>query len=222
MHMVSRESLPNNPYDAICRILFEDPVRADPLIREYLPLEIREELTEDLLQQRPGSWFDPQLVGHQADTLYEGRLKRGDTALIYLHLEHKSYVDRNLPLQLLRYQSRIWESYRKGDIPGGEDRSSEGLPPVVPMVFYQGKQRWNGPLSVAGMLSEGTPEVFREITPASECFVYDLGAYESEALSQDVVSWAVLSALVMSSQGMAPPERLGKVLAAIPPGHPCR
>ena len=130
------------------------------------------------------------------------------------------YVDKKLPLQVLRYQSRIWESYERGEFTNGELLPSEGVPVIVPVVFYHGRQRWNSPLSVAGMLPEGTPEVFREFTPASECIMHDLGTYESKELSRDVVSWAVLSALVMSRQGTVPPERLREVVAAIPPDHP--
>ncbi len=212
--------LHNNPHDALFRVLFEDSGRADPLIREHLPPEVADLLAPDSMRLLPGSWIDSELVSHQADVLYEGRLRNGEPVAVYVLLEHKSWDDRNLPLQVLRYQSRIWESYRKGVIGDAEGASKGRLPSVIPLVFYHGRSRWTHPLSVAGMMDEGTPEAVRRYAPASECVLRDLGEYESEELSRDVVSWAVLATLVMALSGEVSEERLHRVLAAVPEGHP--
>ena len=69
--------LHNNPHDALFRVIFEDPHRADPLIRGFLPPEVTQLLTSEPMQPRPGTWIDSELIGHQADILYEGRLRSG-------------------------------------------------------------------------------------------------------------------------------------------------
>ena len=207
--------IPNNPHDALFRVLFEDPKRADPLIREHLPPEVANLLSDDPMQMRPGSWIDSGLAGHQADVLYEGRLRNGEPVAIYVLLEHKSWPDEDLPFQILRYQLRIWEGYRKGAIGNGEGLKKP--PPIVPLVFYHGQQRWPYPLTVAGVVN--VPELDR-FTPSSEPVLRDLGSFESEELSKDVVSWAVLATLVMARSNEINPERLRAVLAAVPTDHP--
>ncbi len=210
----------NNPHDALFRILFEDPDRADRLIREHLPPELAALLDRDPLQPRKGTWIDPDLFGHQADILYEGRLRQGSPMAVYILLEHKSWDDRNLPLQILRYQTRIWEDYRKGNVLDARGKPSVGLPTVIPLVFYHGRRRWNHPLSVAGMLGKETPDILARFTPATECLLFDLGSYASAELSRDVVSWAVLSALTMSRSDEVSQDWLRGILAAVPDDHP--
>lgn len=70
------------------------------------------------------------------------------------------------------------------------------------------------------MMDRKIPEVLTRFTPNSECILCDLGSYESDELSQDVVSWALLSALAISRSEPASLDRLHKVLAALPKDHP--
>ena len=66
--------------------------------------------------------------------LYSVQRKDGAAAYIYLLFEHKSYVDNEVALQLLRYMVRIWSA-----TPRSTDKK---LHPIVPIVIYHGERAW--------------------------------------------------------------------------------
>ena len=53
---------------------------------------------------------------------------------VYLLFEHKSKVDKHVSLQLLGYMTSIW----KKTVP-------RPLPVILPVVFYQGREKWEAP-----------------------------------------------------------------------------
>jgi len=71
--------------------------------------------------------------------LYTARLHDDTPVLVYLLLEHKSYIDRHIALQLLGYVLRILEW-----------RKRNGQPPcvVIPIVIYHGDEPWDEPTSL--------------------------------------------------------------------------
>ena len=55
--------------------------------------------------------------------------------LLYVLFEHQSKPDRWMRFRLLQYCCRIWADALRAD----EQRPE--LPPIVPVVFYQGERR---------------------------------------------------------------------------------
>ena len=81
------------------------------------------------------------------DLTFSVKIKRtkNEARIIFL-LEHKSYQDPNLLIQVLEYQT---EHYRKF-----------GNAPVIPVLFYHGKnKRWNSPLNFQDSLKGLTPSI---------------------------------------------------------------
>jgi predicted transposase/invertase (TIGR01784 family) len=72
------------------------------------------------------------------DLLFSCKVKDQD-AYIRIVLEHKSYLDKELPIQLSYYNSAIWEEAIK---------EKEYYPPIINIVFYHGKGEWNIPTSL--------------------------------------------------------------------------
>jgi predicted transposase/invertase (TIGR01784 family) len=58
---------------------------------------------------------------------------------IYIILEHKSYTDKSIFLQILNYASTIWEKDLK---------NQKSLTPIIPLVFYHGNKKWNIPTNL--------------------------------------------------------------------------
>ena len=60
--------------------------------------------------------------------------------------EHKSKPERKTPLQLLRYMERIWHAHLK-------DGGRFPLPPILPIVIYQGNAPWRHPPDFAPLVA---------------------------------------------------------------------
>ena len=51
-----------------------------------------------------------------------------------------------MPFRLLRYILGIWEQYRK------QNPDAKRLPPVLPLVLFQGGEAWTADLSPSGLI----------------------------------------------------------------------
>ena len=126
------------PHDHLFRSVFgENNAEAAALLRGHLPPTVSRELVWSSVRWQSVSFIDERLRDSESDLLYAVRRKTDDApAWLYVLLEHRSTPDRWLRLRLLKYSIRIWERDRKrhGD--------EEQLRPIVPLVLYQGRNRW--------------------------------------------------------------------------------
>ena len=197
-------SLPATPHDALFRALVANPARAGALLAEYLPREVAALLDPGTLPEAvEGSFVDADASRTQCDALFRVRLKGGHQARIYVLLEHKSNVDAGTPLQILKYMANIWLR----EIEDGTAR--DGLPPIIPLVFYHGQGRWTAARLVAEMI-----EAPDELAPFLREFAYvlhDLGEIAPLRLSRTREVRAGLLALKVVHADAIPPEILDQM-----------
>jgi len=72
-----------------------------------------------------------------ADIIIKTKIKNNINTDIYLIIEHKSYKDKNIFIQILEYMLNMW----KQDI-----ENKQKLRVIIPIVIYHGKNRWNIPV----------------------------------------------------------------------------
>ncbi|TVQ18488.1 MAG: hypothetical protein EA382_17660 [Spirochaetaceae bacterium] len=148
----------NTPYDTLFRAAFVDPQTARELTLFLLPEAHSRRLAGARVTVEPESLVDQQARTHRTDLLLQFDLdgstatgNGGSTVYVYVLYEHKSYPHRWVTLQLLRYMTVIWQ--RLAD-ERGEDRHAL-LPPILPVVLYHGKEKWDAPLQFAELIVEG-------------------------------------------------------------------
>ena len=114
-------------------------------LRSYLPEAIlemmnRDELGTDNLVLEKDSLIPPNLREKRSDVIY--RIDYGEKqAYIYVLIEHQSRVDFLMPFRLLTYMVHLWDRV-VGEV-GDEARlKSFLLPPILPVVFYEGEAPW--------------------------------------------------------------------------------
>ena len=78
------------------------------------------------------SYIDKDLREYQTDLLFNVKLKSGEDRNIYILFEHKSHPNKGIIKQLLRYLLSI-------------HLDQDELKPVIPLVFYHGKEKWTIP-----------------------------------------------------------------------------
>ena len=87
-------------------------------------------------------------VEFETDTVKKIRINR-ETEEIPLYLislvEHKSQVDYNVSMQILRYMVCIWNEYGREMMSlekGNVKNKSFRYPPILPIVYYEGSEDW--------------------------------------------------------------------------------
>jgi hypothetical protein len=120
--------------------------------KSYIEAELREQLTDLLI------CFDPPAedplsrdggVGGPAGVpaRQTGRAEGGGTLYLYVLVEHKSQPERWTPFQLLRYMLAVWSDVLRRERP-----EPMRLPPILPVVLYQGTREWNAPLAFEALV----------------------------------------------------------------------
>jgi predicted transposase/invertase (TIGR01784 family) len=82
---------------------------------------------------------------------------------IYILIEHQSRPDPTMGLRLLLYMAELWDMQRREYLGQKTPVSQWRLHPIVPIVFYTGRRRWQPDLSVAALMD--LPSSLREFTP---------------------------------------------------------
>lgn len=174
----------SNPHDRYFKQLLAQPEMAMDFIRAFLPAEVVDTMERSSLEPSAQSFVDEALRAHHTDLLFQVQLRSDAPALVYILFEHKSFPDRRVAFQLLRYIVRVWEH---------SQRQYKALPPVFPVVFYHGKTAW----AIGDRLSwlVQAPEAFREFTPDFRYWLCDLSAVPEDVIKGEITFRVALTVL---------------------------
>lgn len=151
--------------DRSARWLLQDKENVRGLI-EIVASELVETLDFRQLVQINRSFISDTLREQESDIVFRvpfhSRLET-DELLIYVLIEHQSTVDAAMGFRVLFYMTQIWDSQRREWESDNVPKSEWRLPPILPIVFYTGAQRWNIPLSLTGMMD--VPDLLSRFVP---------------------------------------------------------
>ncbi|MEM9242566.1 MAG: Rpn family recombination-promoting nuclease/putative transposase [Pseudomonadota bacterium] len=105
--------------------------------KAHLPRSVQSKIDWNSLTLEPGRFVAKEYRVQYSDVLYSVRLSE-ELAYLYILAEHKSYGDRFLPLQLLRYMCAIWQRYIEQKRKLGKGQGC--LPMIYPLTYYHGRQ----------------------------------------------------------------------------------
>ena len=98
-------------------------------------------------------------------------------------IEHKTQVDYNVAIQIFRYIYQIWEDYEKEMEAKQKGISKTKIfqyPPVIPIVYYEGNERWTAPMELKEKIS--MQEMFGDMIPNFTYQLVRLNDYSNEEL----------------------------------------
>ncbi|MCB0063776.1 MAG: Rpn family recombination-promoting nuclease/putative transposase [Caldilineaceae bacterium] len=168
-----------NPHDRFFRFLLSRPESATDLLRYHLPPAITSLIDLTIAPKvMKDSFVDQALEAHFSDLLYHIVLKSGDPAYVYTLFDHKSYIDGNVPLQLLRYKVQIWEQLPR--------QAEQAITPVIPIVFYHGLSKWSKPTNFAGLYPTTTDDTLLPFLVDYQYHLIDLSQYSDDELKGEV------------------------------------
>ena len=172
--------------DISSKTVFKNPVLYCQFLRNYVnhPLlkNVQPEDIEDCTD-RFVSYFG---VEFQADTIKRVHIrdKKQDFEFYLISLiEHKSKVDYNVVVQLLKYMACIWAEYEKQFGIEYKDKvknKSFRYPPIIPIVYYEGTDTWTAPMHLKERIF--MHEVFADYIPDFTYFLVKNHDFSNEEL----------------------------------------
>ena len=155
------------PHDAAYKLLFSFPEMVRDLLAGFVPREWVEELDLSTLERWPGSHVGDDLRQRHQDRVWRVRLRNRWLYVLVL-LEFQSAVDRTMAVRILAYTALLYQDLLRA--------SSDPLPPVLPIVLYDGSERWTAAKDVAGLLAPyGEP--LAPYQPSQRYFLLDVRGY---------------------------------------------
>ena len=169
--------------------IFQEPILYAQFLRDNLDIPIlknvQPEDIEDVSEQ-----YRPYLgIEFESDTVKKIQIRDAsgkpiETPLYLISLtEHKSQVDYNVAMQLLKYMACIWQEYGKEQErkhPGCTKLKSFRYPPILPIVYYEGKARWTADIHLKDRIMLN--EIFSDCIPYFSYQVVCLHDYDNKEL----------------------------------------
>ncbi len=112
------------------------------LLRSFVHKGWVQDIDEANVQEIPHSFVLQDFKRKEADLVYRVKLN-GEDVVFYLLLEMQSKVDFSMPYRLLLYQVEIWRYLLQNEDKAKTRQKSFRLPAIIPIVLYNGRQRWS-------------------------------------------------------------------------------
>jgi predicted transposase/invertase (TIGR01784 family) len=127
----------HNVHDKLIKTIFSNPRDAASFFESYLPEALAALIDWSTLILMPAHFIDESMKKSESDLLFHVTMKeRKGSLFLYILFEHQSTPDKWMKFRLLKYMCRIWDESFK------DNPKQECLIPVLPVVFYQGKNEW--------------------------------------------------------------------------------
>jgi hypothetical protein len=160
-------------------------------LRDFIPIDllrhVRAEDIEDMSER-----FLPLFQNNRdSDTVKRITLK-GDASLFVIAIvEHESAVNYRAPFKMLQYITLVLDAYEKEanrDRPGISTTKDFRYPPVLPVIFYDGRAPWTAAVNFAGRTA--LEDIFYRYIPKFDYELVDLNRYAYEDLTRfgDILS----------------------------------
>ena len=161
-----------NPHDHFLKAILEDAEVAYHFFLTFLPEQVTEVLDLPTLKQESATFITPELKGQFSDTIFSVQVKDKDqTALVSLLLEHKSTPTKYAAIQVLSYLGLAYYKQTKGQA---------GIRPIIPLVFYHGKDQWQ--YQPVAALIDDLHELLKPFIPEHETVFIDLVRMPDQAI----------------------------------------
>lgn len=172
--------------DSSSKIIFGDPILCSQFLRGYVDIPLLKEVRPEDIEDVTNRYVHMFVEERNSDVVKKVHLKENEVPFYLLSLiEHKSKVDYNVVMQILRYMVYIWEDYEKE-----MERKQTGIsktkgfqyPPVLPIIFYDGFDNWTAATQLKDRIFLSDNLI--EYIPDFNCILVQLKDYSNDELKK--------------------------------------
>lgn len=216
----------HNVADSGGKLIFENPTLCSQLLRDYSGIEILKDIKPEDIEDVTERFIPMFTDEREADVVKKVHLPggndEGEEVFIAL-IEHKSGVDYNVVMQILRYMVYIWEDYEKQmemAHPGISHTKGFKYPPILPIVYYEDRPDWNASETLHPRVT--LESVFSEYIPDFKYHLISINSFGKEELidRNDGLSLVMLLNRIRSAEEFKvlnlPKDYLDKLISESP------
>ena len=174
--------------------LFSFPRMVEDLLRGFLPGDWLDELDFSTLGKLPAEYVSDELLKRHGDCVWRLQ-RRGEWLYLLVLLEFQSTDEPRMALRILTYTSLLYQELVRNDALDAGGR----LPPVLPVVLYNGEARWKAAVEV-GELIAPVGRWLKPYQPSQRYIVVD----ERHVGAEDLPASNLMSAVLGLEQSRTP------------------
>ena len=178
--------------------LFSRPAMIRDLLAGFAARGWSDTLDFGSLNALPASYVSRDLHQRHSDLVWRIRFQDERWLYVVVLLEFQSTIDQRMAVRMLTYTGLLYERL----IADGALRKNDKLPPVLPIVIYNGARRWNAPTELHELIATGPSTTLAVYQPSLRYFLLDHGRVQSTGLPPD----NLVSALVALETSRNPAE----------------
>ncbi len=212
--------------DSSAKLIFDDPILCAQFLRGYINIPLLQNVQPEDIEDETERFVHLFTEERDSDVVKKIHIKEEKTPFYLVSLiEHKSYVDYNVTMQIFRYMVFIWEDYEKE-----QERRQYGIsrtkgfryPPILPIIYYEGTEKWKAPLNLRERIF--LSDMLGECIPDYRCLIVQLSEYTNNKLMErkDELSLVMMLNKLHGTEDFAalqdevPSEYLEKVTSQTP------
>ena len=186
--------------------LFSHPEMVADLLRGF----VREKWVHDLdfstLERVSGSYVTPEFRSRESDVVWRVRWGRDGWLYVYLLIEFQSTVDPFMALRVMVYVGLLYQNL----VQHRHLTAAGKLPPILPLVLYNGHRPWGAARDVADLIEE-IPGGLEQYRPQLRYCLLD----EERIADSELESLQNLAAALFRLEKSEGPEDIQRVLVAL-------
>ncbi|MDP2752044.1 MAG: Rpn family recombination-promoting nuclease/putative transposase [Rhodocyclaceae bacterium] len=147
------------------------------LILGFVPDEWLRSLDYTTLEKVSGHYITDDLQGRADDIVWRVKVG-GEWVYLYLLIEFQSSVDKHMALRMMVYVGLLYQDLIKS----GQISTDGRLPPVLPIVLYNGGKSWTAATDIFDLIPP-VPGLIEQFKPHLKYLLIDENAYSDSTLA---------------------------------------
>lgn len=188
------------------KLLFSHAPLVGDLLRGFVGEDWVQHVDFDTLERVGGGFVSDDLRERESDVIWRVRLGKEGWIYVYLLLEFQSTVDSSMALRVLTYVSLLYQDLLRQ----GAFTPSGRLPPVMPIVLYNGKRPWNAAIDAVELIEE-VPGGLERHRPSLRYWLID----EARLADSDLAAERNLATVLFRMERSRMPGEIEPVLTAL-------
>ena len=194
----------HNTADNSFKLIFDDHRLFVQFIRDFINIDILKDINPEDIEDLSERFIPLTRNSRDSDTVKRINLKGSIPFFVIAILEHESQVNFRSSFKMFEYIYLVldaWEKEAEKEDPGVSLRKDFKYPPVLPIIFYDGKYTWTAEKNFFDRTFLNS--AFEKYIPKFEYELVNLNNYDEEAIMRfgDALSFILLIDKVRDSKG---------------------
>ena len=165
-------------HDSIYHRLFSHPQMVEDLLQNFLDPELLKELDLSGMRRENTKFTAPTGQRRRGDIVWEIPFQGGGNLFVLLLLEFQSEIDEWMALRVAAYTMLLYQQL----VDERKLKVNDCLPPVLPIVLFNGETRWNAPTSMRDLIRLPENSPLLKFQPDMQYYTIDEGLFPQEEL----------------------------------------